>query len=311
MTTHDEHDNDGNLKPYLEGRDGVSATYRKLTGEQPPAELDALILQAAAGAVAKPAPRLGAGPRHYYAMAASLCLGVLLSSLYYEQQVPDTGPLIVTASVDQRQVRELDAGTPAAADTSIEEVVVQGSRIRLAEAQRDVAEAGPAQGNTERALAVAADEVAKAENFLAPAAPAPTGIVPQGAQPDRQVAVQRLQPAPAQRASEPDNEPAEAVQDETGQSLAQLMEQVASARVTTSAQNEPPIIQELASADALPRTSIQLQTQALWLEEIVRLAREMDALVSTTEALRQRLEAEQASFRATYPDFDLDAALAE
>lgn len=236
MTTQDEHDNDSTLKSYLEGKDGVSATYRKVAGEEPPAEIDALILQAAAGAVAKPATQPGASRRQQYAMAASLGLGVLLTSLYYEQQVPqDTGPLIITASVDQRQVGELEFTASKAADVGV--------------ADGGVADAGVAQAPEQA-------KVAQAENFLAPAA---TAFSPQAAQ-----------PAPQSTAA-----------------------------------------QIVVNERAATLQFFDRQAQDLWLEEILRIASELESSVSESEVLRQRLEAEMASFSAIYPDFDLDAALAE
>jgi len=271
MTINDEHDNDSNLKSYLEGKDGVSATYRKVAGELPPAELDALILQAAAGAVAKPASHPGASRRQQYAMAASLCLGVLLTSLYYEQQVPqDTGPLIITASVDQRQIGELDFVTPKAADGG-----------------------------------VAQEDIARAENFLAPAAPATTAVSSQAAQPAPQsTAVQIVvdEVYESRRRSPP-------VQGAVGQGARLLQEQTSPSVMVIPGQDEQRIVSVTTLNEAV--VSAELRTQDLWLEEINRIASELESSASETETLRQRLSEERASFSAIYPDFDIDAALAE
>lgn len=279
MTTHDEHDNDSSLKSYLEGKDGVSATYRKVAGEMPPAELDALILQAAAGAVAKPAAQPGASRRQQYAMAASLGLGVLLTSLYYEQQMPqDTGPLIITASVDQRQVGELDFAASKAADA----VVANGG----------VADAGVVQAPVQAEVAQA--DVARAENFLASAA---TAVSPQAAQPAPQSAAAQIVVNEGQVAGARRPPPATRASDTLARTevagMAELLNLVEQARLTAT------------------DTSAELRAQDLWLEEIIRIASELESSASETEALRQRLEAERASFSAIYPDFDIDAALAE
>lgn len=76
---------DAQLKPYLDGQDGVSAAYRQASEEQPPAGLDALILSAAREAVKQSAP---GSKRRWggYRVAASFMVGVLATSLYFNWQ---------------------------------------------------------------------------------------------------------------------------------------------------------------------------------------------------------------------------------
>lgn len=74
------------LQDYLSGRDGVSAAYRSLSDEKPSAALDASIRQAAQEAV----DGLPAGKKRFplqvYSLAASICVAVLVVSLFLNNE---------------------------------------------------------------------------------------------------------------------------------------------------------------------------------------------------------------------------------
>jgi hypothetical protein len=91
-------DNDKALKAYLEGSDGVSAAYRQLGAEEPPAGLDAAIRRAAAQAVAMQPAAAGAPGKSpepvnnrtsnmpgLLSLAASLVAGVLIGVVVMDQ----------------------------------------------------------------------------------------------------------------------------------------------------------------------------------------------------------------------------------
>jgi hypothetical protein len=116
MNSTDDKHSDKDLKAYLDGRDGVSAAYRKAAREEPPAALDAAILKAARAEVglasAKPEKR------RVYALAASVMVAAVAASLYF--RLPeDAGP--IAANAEQASTRNFDraldqdAGAPAPA----------------------------------------------------------------------------------------------------------------------------------------------------------------------------------------------------
>jgi hypothetical protein len=79
----DDDQTDNELKTYLDGRDGVSATYRKTAREEPPKGLDRSILRAAR---ADARPGTGRGRQSLarpYMLAASVMIAVLAGILYF------------------------------------------------------------------------------------------------------------------------------------------------------------------------------------------------------------------------------------
>lgn len=88
--TNERDDIDKALEAYLEGKDGVSATYRKLEDEEPSADLDARILQAARDELALGPQQSPQAPRKSiysrpYAIAASVLLGILIGVMIAPQ----------------------------------------------------------------------------------------------------------------------------------------------------------------------------------------------------------------------------------
>jgi hypothetical protein len=79
MSTGDRHQ-DNDLKAYLDGRDGVSAAYRKMANEEPPRALDQSILRAARKQ-AQPSAALWYTKRRPYALAASFMIAIVAVSL--------------------------------------------------------------------------------------------------------------------------------------------------------------------------------------------------------------------------------------
>jgi hypothetical protein len=113
---------DGELKAYLAGEDGVSAAYRQAGAEEPPAELDRLILAAARDAVQKDIPRATATSRQKFSLAASFMVGVLVTSLYFNRE-DFTGSAVTSAELEEQaiiyQSVEQTAPAPAPATQAI------------------------------------------------------------------------------------------------------------------------------------------------------------------------------------------------
>ncbi len=70
------------LQEYLDGSDKLSATYQSLQDEKPPAALDESILLAARESVAGKAASKKIIPVQAYSIAASVCVAVLVVSLF-------------------------------------------------------------------------------------------------------------------------------------------------------------------------------------------------------------------------------------
>ena len=82
---------DKELQDYLNGRDKLSATYQSLQDEKPSAALDESILQAARDSVANKARQKKAIPAQAYSIAASICVAVLVASLFLNNESELTG----------------------------------------------------------------------------------------------------------------------------------------------------------------------------------------------------------------------------
>jgi hypothetical protein len=114
MKSPDDRHSDQDLKSYLDGRDGVSAAYRKTAQEEPPPALDARILNAARKA-AQPATASWYASRRPYALAASVMVAVLGLSLYFgtldELVVPRELQQEAATAVEFRRVERAAAPT--------------------------------------------------------------------------------------------------------------------------------------------------------------------------------------------------------
>lgn len=158
MSRDDDH-TDNELKSYLDGRDGVSAAYRKTAREEPPEGLDRRILRAAR---ADARPGAGRGKRSLarpYMLAASVMIAVLAGTLYFRQPENVLAPA------------ESDASFTTTAEVQRAEDVAQPAAEQ--ERQRDRAEPQAAGADSQGAFTT---------RRLAP--PSPTvGISPTAAAP--------------------------------------------------------------------------------------------------------------------------------
>jgi hypothetical protein len=97
---------DNELKAYLAGEDGVSATYRQAGAEEPPAELDQLILAAARDAIQKNKPRTTTNSRQRFSLAASFMVGVLVTSMYFNQEGEFPRTATTSAPLEERIISQ-------------------------------------------------------------------------------------------------------------------------------------------------------------------------------------------------------------
>jgi hypothetical protein len=163
---------DKHLQDYLDGTDKVSATYHTVSDEKPSVALDEAILQAARESVADNATQKKAIPLQAYSIAASVCVAVLVVSLFLNNeaelmqneigeiealsiQISDV-PADETASADEAATllqAEPTANTDAGADLSAEEAVADRNRIALPalQAEADNEAAGTAVFSTQAA----------------------------------------------------------------------------------------------------------------------------------------------------------------
>jgi hypothetical protein len=116
----DDHHSDQDLKAYLDGSDGVSAAYRKTARDEPSAALDRAILDAAREEVVAKEPAIGGREiPHMYgtaALAASVMVGILATSLYFNPQeiavpvsTPVAGQRVVLDEVRSVETERQDA----------------------------------------------------------------------------------------------------------------------------------------------------------------------------------------------------------
>src|SRR5688572_27020257 len=122
---------DNELKAYLAGEDGVSATYRQLGAEEPPAELDQLILAAARNAVQKDKPRTTTNSRQRFSLAASFMVGVLVTSMYFNREGEFAETAVTSAAprgqtISQSVEQTAPAPAPAFAPAAPAPVVIAG-----------------------------------------------------------------------------------------------------------------------------------------------------------------------------------------
>ena len=279
MKSDDKH-SDHDLKAYLDGRDGVSAAYRKAATEEPPRALDQAILDAARKRAQPPAEAWYA-KRRPYALAASVMLGVLAVSLYFNA----LDEVAVPAAVEEATVRAVQIQNPErAAETKPEEVTAGAAASAEVEAE------APLQFETRR-LAPAVPTAGAADTIAAPATPA----------------VELNRDAFARAA-----EPARVVI--TGALLEEIEADAA------QAQRQGLELQEITVTGSriLRRETGDLSyrnARATWLDEIGAMAQEFAArsrLVTARAAaarIEQQLDEEIALYLAAYPDADIEAEL--
>lgn len=264
---------DADLAPYLEGRDGISDAYKASSTETPPAALDAAILQAARASLQRPvrAART-AGLRNYYSLAASLTLGIMLGAVMFR----DGSEAVVVSS---SALREAPVPTSAAPAVSVSTSDGAGASESGDAIPTEAVPPAPAPGQPEvfrAADAVAAPqaEAPAVNNFTERTLPAPQA-------PIATIEAQAPQAAPDTGA--------------TGTRQAQA------ARTNTAQLEEIQVTGSRIRAD-------YRDDQQRWLEEIVRLATELEQATGRTDELRSALEFERDEFRLAFPGVDLDQA---
>jgi hypothetical protein len=279
MSTGDRH-SDQDLKTYLDGRDGVSAAYRKTAQEEPPPALDARILKAARKEV-QPSTETWYASRRPYALAASVMVAVLGLSLY----LGTLDRLVVPGEVQQESVTAVEfrrverAAAPAAPPEQDEEAPQVALKPQFE--ARQLAPPVPTVGIADNA-GVAAGALDVSVDALALTAEPPAIVI------DGPLLEEIEAEADATRAQAARRESAE-------------LEEIT---VTGSR------IMRRESGDTSYRAS-----REEWLDEIRSMAEELDArsrLVTANRSaavLQGQLEEEIELFLEEYPDTDIDAEL--
>lgn len=275
---------DTELTPYLEGRDGVSETYRATSSETPPSSLDAAILHAARASLGKTTPQKKTPAlRNYYSMAASLMLGLMLGA-------------VVFRSGDDAPAPSLDVATPAGPAISEKTVVLTAGEAEAS----DTAAAAPA------AEAFVADV---AEDSLAEPQPAITAgdnDTAGAAAPADEARFRERTLAPTQPVAPPRNVG-------SNNALDQVIEAARQARTAQAARVDAGQQEEITvTGSRIVRLSYR-DNQEDWVEEIARLAEQLDDARNRVERerLQNLLELERMEFETEWPDVDLDAKLEE
>ncbi len=277
MKKSDDKHSDKDLKAYLDGTDGVSAAYRKTARDEPSAALDRAILDAARREVVSKELEIGGRQMpHMYgtaALAASVMVGILATSLYFNPQ-----QVVVPVSV------------PASAES----VVLDEPRAERLEQQRNADQAGvpDTRAFQVRQIAPAAPAVGVAN---APAAPAPAV-----ANDVRTDAFARLAEAPPVVIEGPLLERIEADAAQAQQSETAELEEV----TVTASRVLRGDDRDYSYRDSREDWLEQIRTQV---EELEALGR----LTGNTVFQEQQLQEEMDLFMEEYPDADLDAELAE
>ena len=233
---------DKHLEEYLAGTDEVSASYRSLSDEKPSAALDESILKAAHEAVADKKASKKTIPVQAYSIAASICVAVLVVSLFLNNE-----PELMRNEMDSMSIPLSDMPLPES---------------------------------------LSADEVNEAIQAALPAntlsidADAGTIAVEESLSGSLQIEAESLEAADAAVFSTQAEEIAEAERLRTEQSAAQDV---------------------ISAARTLQAEFSYRQNSASWLAEIQRLTEAGD---------EQALAEERRLFAQTYPDIDIDSALA-
>ncbi len=340
MTESDDKHTDSELKPYLEGRDGVSAAYRKSGREEPPAMLDHAILQAARAAVKpvvampivaertqsnSPLESTQRSWREPYALAASLMVGVLGASIYFSQN-----DLPVSAPTEQKS-----EAAPALAPLQPPVVLLPAPAIQQEVPSADTADnlQQPRENFVERRLPEPQSTVPSTENpAVTPAArnadstqsaalqaPPPVPVVIAGPMLE---AIEAAAAAEQAKAAVTASEEARSARD-AGQSAAQRVG--FTNEVATEPANEPANERQLeeiqVTGSRIRRDDFRdvsyRDSQEAWLNELHDIVDDLARVDETAPAgrgrylqLNERLEEESELFSEEYPDVDLEAELA-
>ncbi|MES2624964.1 MAG: hypothetical protein V4628_06785 [Pseudomonadota bacterium] len=348
---------DSELKAYLAGEDGVSATYRQASTEEPPVELDRVILAAAHAAVQtsvgkkntaqqiekqKGAPAKENKLRQRLSIAASFMVGVLVTSMYFDQQNEITTSAMFSDAVQEGFVApaaqlpappiavatdatSTAAPAPAAA-AAIAELDDQADVVARNEAAAERQSVQQAAQSAERV----AQELREVDQELA------------GTQQSKAVTTQGTavgNAAPAPRASAASN-PAAPIGERdfqipflTGNAASAPVNGPVSSPAVTNAETAPSDaagreetreVADTAAGTTLEEVTVTgsrimraddefergyRQSREEWLQEILALGEEAISEVEQLEQINTQLEEEVALFSEAYPDFDLEAEL--
>ncbi len=295
MTKSDDKHNDRDLKAYLDGSDGVSAAYRKAARDEPPAALDRAILDAAREEVVAKEPAIGGREiPHMYgtaALAASVMVGILATSLYFNPQ---------------------EIAVPVSAPAAGQRVVLD--EVRSAATEREEAENLAAFSQASVELRIPDPPAAIADNA---AAPSPRAEI-------RAEAVARLAQPPVVVFDGPllDAIEADAAQAQATAQAQTAPRTLASTGARSAAQTAGADAGELeeitVTGSRIPRRDTRdysyRESREDWLEEIRAQVEALDALsrlTGNTVYQEQLLQEEMDLYAEVYPDADLDVELAE
>jgi hypothetical protein len=273
---------DAELTPYLEGRDGVSAAYRASSKEAPPAALDQAILQAARASLRQPAaPAKTASLRNYYSLAASLVLGMMLGTwvLNDTQEAPE---VLTTSERTPIPVNDREEFT----------VVVEAPR--------------------ETEAPVQAAPQSTAVRPPAPAIPAepPAAVIPAIPEPATAVADATEAAETARAAVQPQEEQIQEEQSQGGQSQREQPQRQQPQAIAVDLAREEQLEEVMVTGARIRAEPRYRESRDSWVDAITALVEELQTVSGDPEPLIATLEEERDLFEQTYPDVDLDAAVA-
>lgn len=130
---------DKELQDFLNGSDSVSATYQSLQDEKPSAALDQSILQAARESVADNVAQQPRIPKQAYSIAASVCVAVLVISLFVNNEAELTRseidsfsiPLSDTPTVEMMSADDALADMQINTNAVAETIEINANRVVL------------------------------------------------------------------------------------------------------------------------------------------------------------------------------------
>jgi hypothetical protein len=239
---------DKHLEEYLAGTDEVSASYRSLSDEKPSAALDESILKAAHEAVADKKASKKTIPVQAYSIAASICVAVLVVSLFLNNE-----PELMRNEMDSMSIPLSDMPLPESLSADEVNEAIQAALPANTLSIDTDAGAIAVEESLSGSLQIEAESLESVESFEA---------------------------ADAAVFSTQAEEIAEAERLRTEQSAAQEV---------------------ISAARTLQAEFSYRQNSASWLVEIQRLTEAGD---------EQALAEERRLFAQTYPDIDIDSALA-
>lgn len=288
---------DNELKAYLAGQDGVSAAYRQTGEEEPPADLDNLILAAARHAVEKDTSRKTDNLRQKFPLAASFMVGVLVTAMYFNQGNEIAGT-VTSSGVVQEQLISESVQQPAPVFAPAAPPVATGQESDTEVLERDaLQQAGQFTQQATRAVAIAPQDTPapvqnKTESSQASAKATETQSIAADANADVQdSAIQGAAPAANTALPLASSEVARAESDSTGTQLEEIA-------ITGS---------RIRAGDEFDLS--YRQTREEWLRQILALGEDAIDEVDQLEEINTRLEEEITLFSEAFPDFDLEAQL--